>query len=487
MIFSRFQAAATTALVGVLFHHAGAEVSTPPSDIVRTAETEAALREPLSAEDAELLDEIQRGCFQYLWNEVGQPSLLAKDRRYADVASLAGVGFQLASLPIGVERGWITRDQAKARAVTILDSLDRDDIRRHGLYLHFVRADDASVFAPFRNEVSTVDSALLFAGALPAAQYFGGEIAERIDRLVAAANWREYSNPENGFVHFGWWPADNEHLDADGEFIPLVWHLASDEERIIYFLAAGAPNPDFAVDPRRYYELERHVESHDDLPPYVVSWNGAMFQYFYSHAYIDYRRFAADDPALFGVEAPRVDWVENSRRATLTHRQRCIESAAQFPSFAADRWGVSPCMALDSRGEPAYIVQEVQPNLSDRDEWQGGWIAPYAAGSAIMFTPQESLAALRAYRNLKDEAGQPLAWRDPAQGGYGFEESFSLVRQEPSEDAGEPPPPIPAASDDHVAIDVGVMLRRHRKRAHRPHLAAVYGSPRRRAQWSDCR
>ena len=43
-----------------------------------------------------------------------------------------------------------------------------------------------------------------------------------------------------------------------------------------------------------------------------------------------------------------------------------------------------------------------------------------------MFTPQESLAALREYRELKGPDGKPLVWRDPEQGGYGFVDSFSL-------------------------------------------------------------
>ena len=71
-------------------------------------------------------------------------------------------------------------------------------------------------------------------------------------------------------------------------------------------------------------------------------------------------------------------------------------------------------------------------------------MAPYAAGSAIMFAPRESLAALRAFRALKDETGRPFVWRDPSEGGYGFVDSFNL-------DQG-------FASDDYVGIDQGPML-----------------------------
>jgi hypothetical protein len=89
-------------------------------------------------------------------------------------------------------------------------------------------------------------------------------------------------------------------------------------------------------------------------------------------------------------------------------------------------------------------VQALRPNMMDKDVWDDGTVAPYAAGSSIMFTPAESMAALRAYRRLKTADGQPLVWRDPAAGGYAFADSFNL-------DHGH-------ASDDNIAIDVGPML-----------------------------
>jgi hypothetical protein len=67
-----------------------------------------------------------------------------------------------------------------------------------------------------------------------------------------------------------------------------------------------------------------------------------------------------------------------------------------------------------------------------------------------MFTPNESVAALRAMKELKDQGGEPLVWRDPAHGGYAFADSFLLARG--SDDK------VPWVSDDNVAIDVGPLL-----------------------------
>jgi hypothetical protein len=417
----------------------------PPINILRTPDADRAASYEFTPADDAFLDQIQRGCFNYLWNEVGRPSGLAKDRRTTVVASTAGVGFQLSALPIGIERGWITRDEGRRRALSILRTLlERTDNRRDGVFLHFVHADTGAIYPPYHNEVSTVDHTLLLAGALPAAVYFGGEVGELVGRMAAETNWKKYYNPQVEFISFAWKPVDHGNLAGDGAFSPHAWHVASDEERLVYFIAAGCPTDEFAADPRDYYRLERHVRRHADGPPFVVSPTGSPFTYFFSHCWIDYRALRADDPRRLGVEALRVDWFENSRRAVLTHRQRCIEAANEFPTLGPDRWGLSPCMGFDDKGQMNYLVPDLRPSLFDRDQWQGGTIAPYAAGSAIMFAPEESLAALRAFRDLEDHEGRPLVWRDPADGGYAFADSFRL----------DPP----RACDDNVAIDVGPML-----------------------------
>ena len=111
----------------------------------------------------------------------------------------------------------------------------------------------------------------------------------------------------------------------------------------------------------------------------------------------------------------------------------------KYKTFSAERWGLSACIGRDG-----YIVPEIRPNQCDKDHWHNGTVAPYAAGSAIMFTPAESIAALRAFRDLKDEAGQPLLWRDPASGGYGLVDAFNLDQK--------------YVCDDDVGIDQGPLL-----------------------------
>jgi hypothetical protein len=226
---------------------------------------------------------------------------------------------------------------------------------------------------------------------------------------------------EAGYITMGWRAATEAGVKGPGKLATNHWHWCSDEERLVYFLAVGSPNEKHAMPAEAYYRLKRVVKQHQEMPPYVVSWNGSMFTYFFSHCWIDYCHLGADDPTQFGSDMPRVDWFENSRRASLTHRQRCIEVSDEYPTLGENRWGLAPCTYKQD-----YFVHEVRPNVMDRDAWHGGALPPYGAGSAIMFTPTESMAALREYRSLNDADGQPLAWRDPAKGGYGFVDSFTL-------------------------------------------------------------
>lgn len=419
--------------------------------ILRGPETRAALEYRFTPEDETLLDEIEHACFLYFWNEVGTPAKLVKDRKLGPVASIAAVGFQLSSLPIGVERKWCTKIEARERALTILKALvERDDNKKWGMYLHFPDLNNGGPsHEGYSAEASTVDTALFLAGAIPAAEYFGGEVKTLVERALMAADWKRYAVAKGGMVAMAWKPAkDVPTLDGAGAFTEWSWWNNSDEERLVYLLAVGAPDPNHALEPAAYYSLKRSIKGHKELPPFVVSWPGTLFTYFFSHCWIEYRGLGPDAPAKFGGDGPRVDWFENSRRAVITHRQRCIEAADKFKTFATDRWGMSAC-----DGRDGYLVPEIQPNLSNNDDFGGGTIAPYAAGSSIIFTPKESLAALRAFRELRKRpdgsfgggtSGELFVWRDPLKGGYGFADSFNLDQK--------------FASPDFLGIDQGPML-----------------------------
>lgn len=415
-------------------------------------------------DDDRLLDEIQRGAFWFLWRAgEGTKTGMAPDRTSVKFASAAGVGFQLAAMPIGVERGWVTREEAKERALRIVRALEANpDNRKAGLFFHYLDADTAG---PVDNDVvSTIDSALLFAGIMVAGSYFGGEVATVSDRLVNAADWKffvlEKPKPDEpylkGFVSLGWKPTDFKKPTGEGKLLPYVWGDAGDEQRLVMFLAAGA-KPEQRVDPKLYYRMRRAIgEFGSSGPVCFFPWSGALFTNFFAHCFIDYAGMGPDNPRGAGVERrASIDWWENSRRAVTVQRDKAIANPKHVPTLGENAWGLTAC-----DGAKGYMVPGVFPNLiafsgsvpqvdvstfTPKDDFGDGTVAPYGAGCSIMFQPDAALAALRHYRNLKGSNGEPLVWREPGKDGrsgeYGFRDSFNLGTN--------------WVAPDYVAIDQG--------------------------------
>jgi hypothetical protein len=64
--------------------------------------------------DSHLLSDIEHHTFNFYWERVNHTNGLMADRWSTPSAcSITGTGFALIAWPIGVERGWITREQAR--------------------------------------------------------------------------------------------------------------------------------------------------------------------------------------------------------------------------------------------------------------------------------------------------------------------------------------------------------------------------------------
>src|SRR5881296_2619166 len=70
---------------------------------------------------AAFLDTVQSRTFHYFWDLTNASNGLTPDRSPTpSFSSIAAVGFALTAYPIGVERGYITRDDARQRVLTTL-------------------------------------------------------------------------------------------------------------------------------------------------------------------------------------------------------------------------------------------------------------------------------------------------------------------------------------------------------------------------------
>src|SRR5215831_12767203 len=205
----------------------------------------AVARPARAIEQGALLDSLQYRGFLYFWEQANPANGLIKDRSTStSPASIAAVGFGLSSICVGVDHGWVSRSDAAQRVLTTLntfwtgpeDSLATGQIGYRGFFYHFLDMNTAT--RTWSSELSTIDTALLFAGILDCKQYFRyidpneDQIRALADSIYNRADWAFMQNgnpgilmgwkPETGFSGFGQWIGYNEAM-------------------ILYILALGSP------------------------------------------------------------------------------------------------------------------------------------------------------------------------------------------------------------------------------------------------------
>ncbi len=134
-----------------------------------------------------LVDTLQERSFRWFWDTAHPVTGLVPDRwPTPSFSSVAAVGFGLTAYVVGADRGWVSREDAAARTRQTLAFLydapqgDAPDATgAHGFFYHFLDMETGRRWE--RVELSTVDTALLVAGALSAAEYFDGDAPDEVE------------------------------------------------------------------------------------------------------------------------------------------------------------------------------------------------------------------------------------------------------------------------------------------------------------------
>ena len=124
----------------------------------------------------QLLNREVKGCFDYFHKNFSRGPLtygLMPDRlpHIHNECSVAANGFMLAAMAAGADLGYISPDEARSICEDTLSTFFRLE-HDNGFFYHFYSLEDAS--RSRRCELSIIDSALFFAGALTAGARFGG-------------------------------------------------------------------------------------------------------------------------------------------------------------------------------------------------------------------------------------------------------------------------------------------------------------------------
>ncbi|GAB3258741.1 glucoamylase family protein [Larkinella harenae] len=360
------------------------------------------------------LDSLQRETFHYFWDLGNNPHGLIPDRYPTpSFASIAATGFGLTAYLIGVERGYITRQQAAERTLKTLrffhnapqSTSEKGSTGYRGFFYHFLDMKTGHRYKQV--ELSSIDTALLLAGMLSSQSYFNQntavekEIRTLADRIYRRVDWK-WMQTRKPLLAMGWHP---EH-----GFIQSDWK-GYNEAMILYVLALASPtfpveSEAWAAWTSTYAWKEFQGFSYVNFEP--------LFGHQYSHIWIDFR--SIKDAYMRTAE---IDYFENSRRATLANRAYCVANPGKFKEYEADIWGLTACdgpkdTVINGQRFFSYRARGAAATQVVDD----GTIAPTAAGGSMPFTPEESIRALQL---MKYRYGKKIY------GTYGFKDAFNLT------------------------------------------------------------
>lgn len=371
--------------------------------------TDAAGR-PLSFEnDDQLLDYIQKVHLNYMWDGAEPTSGLACERIHLDnnypqndqdVVTTGGSGFGIAGLLVGIERGFIPRNEGVKRLTKIVDYLAKAD-RFHGVWPHWLHGPTGKVkpFGEKDNGGDLVESCFLMQGMLCVRQYFkdGNEaekaLASKIDALWRDMEFDWYTHGGQDVIYWHWSPNYAWEMN-----FPLEGY---NECLIVYILAAASPT--HPVPASAYHKgWARSGGITTTAAPYnhplelkhngSEATGGPLFWAHYSWIGLDPRNLSDQYANYWNVV----------RNHALSNYDYCVANPKHYKGYGKDCWGLTA----------SYSTLGYSAHCPSNDL---GVITPTAALSSMPYTPQESMDALKGFWKKG-----PKIW-----GKYGFYDAFS--------------------------------------------------------------
>jgi hypothetical protein len=351
-----------------------------------------------------LLDLVQRQTFRYFW-EFGHPvSGLARERNTSgDVVTTGGTGFGVMAMLAAVNRGFITREQARARIALITTFYLTRATAYHGAYAHWLNgATGATIpFSARDDGADLVETAFLMQGLLCARQYFSGADADEtalrtaINHLWDSVDWAWFRQPGQNVLTWHWSPTNQFAINQ-----PIQgWN----EALVVYALAAAARVPARAI-PKVVYDQGwaragalRNGQSYYGVPlPLGEAGGGPLFYEHYSFLGIDPR----------GLTDAYASYDTQATAHVRLNQAYCVANPGRYAGYSTACWG------LTASDDPSgYAVHS--PTADN------GTLAPTAAVASVPYDTARCMPALRFfYYTLGDKL-----WGD-----YGFKDAFNLQR-----------------------------------------------------------
>ena len=358
---------------------------------------------PRNLSDSALLDLVQKQTFRYFWDFAHPISGLARERSNVaydygnEVVTTGGSGFGIMSIIVATDRKWISRDTALNHLLKTVKFLAKANAY-HGVFPHWMDGATGKTIPFGRKDDGgdLVETSFLFEGLLCARQYFSGnnpkeeELRNRITWLWNEVGWSWHTRDGLDLLYWHWSPNNGWAMN----FELRGWN----ETLITYILAASSPT--YAIRKKVYdncWAQSNHFingkEFYGVKLPLGFDGGGPLFFTHYS--------FLGLNP--HELKDQYADYWEQNYNHTLINYKYCVANPKQFAGYGENCWGLTACDTYD--GYNAFSPTN-----------DGGTIAPTAALSAMPYTPEYSMKALRHfYYDLGDSL-----W-----GEYGFKDAFN--------------------------------------------------------------
>ena len=353
--------------------------------------------------DEEFLDMTQRATFRYFYEHAHPVSGLARERlNSGETCTIGGSGFGVMALLVGIERGYISREQGITRILKILNFLTNDADRFHGAFSHWLNGTSGTVipFGTYDNGGDLVETSYMIQGLFAVRQYFDQQnsdeetIRNLSSQIIDEVEWDWYRRTtSSNYLYWHWSPNYGWQMNMTVQ--------GPNEAMIVYLL--GIASTTHGVPASLFHNgwaASQYYTNPNTFYGYRlwVGWNygGPLFFSHYS--------FLGFDPRA--KKDAYTNYFMNGRHHTLINRAYCIANPLNRVGYGENNWG------LTASDDPfGYGVHEPYND--------NGTISPTAALSSIPYTPQESIEALKYfYRTFGSSV-----W-----GEYGFKDAFNQTQ-----------------------------------------------------------
>lgn len=371
----------------------------------------------------EVLGLLQFETVLYYLHETNPDNGLVRDKTDPKApVSIAACGMALATLPVTVERGVVFRDFAAKIARHRLRYLfecpqgpEPNASGYKGFFYHFLDIETGR--RVWQCELSTIDSAFLFAGALTVATYFDRDTPDEIEirklatALYERADWNWASNG-GATITNGWYPETG--------FIKNRYE-GYDEGLLLYILGLGSPTHPL---PPESYRAFCSTYQWKKIYDRELLYSGPLFTHQLSHLWIDFRDIRDEF-----MRAHNSDYFENSRQATFVQQEYAIRNPMEFVGYGEHCWGFTAC---DGPGWVKRKVNGIEREFFDyvaRGAPFGpddGTVAPWVVLASLPFAPEIVIPTVHRFAEMD------LRWTKK----YGFRPSFNQSFEVPESKTG---------------------------------------------------